>query len=67
MDNIALSNTQEELETSARLLQELGWWDLFAGLPQGVLTLCGEDGRNLSGGQRNLWVWLEPWSENQRF
>ncbi|MCH7400939.1 peptidase domain-containing ABC transporter [Belliella kenyensis] len=54
LDNIALSNTQEELEATARLLQELGWWDMFAGLPQGVLTLCGEDGRNLSGGQRQL-------------
>lgn len=54
LDNIALCNTQEELEAVARVLQEMGWWDMFAELPQGVLTLCGEDGRNLSGGQRQL-------------
>ncbi|EKB47421.1 peptidase domain-containing ABC transporter [Cecembia lonarensis] len=54
LDNIALSNTQEDFEAAAQLLQEMGWWNLFDILPQGVLTLCGEDGRNLSGGQRQL-------------
>lgn len=54
IDNIALSNCREELEATAKLLQDMGWLDMFAELPQGILTHCGEDGRNLSGGQRQL-------------
>jgi len=34
----------------------------FSGLAQGAMTLCGEDGRNLSGGQRQLgWDIDVPW------
>lgn len=35
-------------------MQSLGCLPLFHDLSQGLLTLCGEDGRNLSGGQRQL-------------
>lgn len=53
-DNIALSTDPKELERIAKVGEELGLWNLFKALPQGALTLCGEDGRNLSGGQRQL-------------
>ena len=35
-------------------MQVLGCLPLFHDLSQGLLTLCGEDGRSLSGGQRQL-------------
>lgn len=53
-DNIAMSSDPKELERIAKVGEELGLWGLFLGLPQGVMSLCGEDGRNLSGGQRQL-------------
>ncbi|MCE7054428.1 peptidase domain-containing ABC transporter [Algoriphagus sp. AGSA1] len=53
-DNIAMSSDPKELERIAKVGEELGLWELFLGLPQGVMSLCGEDGRNLSGGQRQL-------------
>lgn len=37
-----------------QVLQALGCLPLFQDLSQGFLTLCGEEGRNLSGGQRQL-------------
>lgn len=54
LDNIALSNTPEEMESCMRGLHEMGWGTLFDALPQGIMTLCGEEGKNLSGGQRQL-------------
>jgi ATP-binding cassette, subfamily C, bacteriocin exporter len=32
----------------------LGLGGFFNQFPQGILTICGEEGRNLSGGQRQL-------------
>ncbi|WP_114751140.1 peptidase domain-containing ABC transporter [Pleomorphovibrio marinus] len=54
LDNIALSNINEEIEATAKQLQDMGWWFFFEALPQGILTLCGEEGRNLSAGQRQM-------------
>lgn len=53
-DNVAMSSDPKELERIAKVGEDLGVWSLFLGLPQGVMSLCGEDGRNLSGGQRQL-------------
>ncbi|REG84720.1 peptidase domain-containing ABC transporter [Algoriphagus antarcticus] len=53
-DNIVLSSDLKEQERIAKVGESLGLWNLFHGLPQGAMTLCGEDGRNLSGGQRQL-------------
>jgi len=53
-DNIVLSSDTKEQERIAKVGESLGLWNLFQGLPQGAMTLCGEDGRNLSGGQRQL-------------
>ncbi|MHA7131517.1 ATP-binding cassette domain-containing protein [Algoriphagus namhaensis] len=53
-DTISLSSDPNELERIAKVGEELGLWNLFKVLPQGAMTLCGEDGRNLSGSQRQL-------------
>jgi ATP-binding cassette subfamily B protein len=53
-DNIVQSSDLKEQERIAKVGEALGLWNLFQALPQGAMTLCGEDGRNLSGGQRQL-------------
>ena len=54
LDNILLSSEPKEIEAKVQVLQTLGCLPLFQDLSQGLLTLCGEEGRNLSGGQRQL-------------
>lgn len=54
LDNIALTNNPQEVEKTIQTLQELGLEGFFNQFPQGILTICGEEGRNLSGGQRQL-------------
>jgi ATP-binding cassette, subfamily C, bacteriocin exporter len=54
LDNIVLSRDPKEIEAKVYLMQSLGCLFLFQELSQGLLTLCGEDGRNLSGGQRQM-------------
>lgn len=54
LDNIVLTTNQEEVQEKIQFLQSLDCLQLLQNLPQGILTLCGEEGRNLSGGQRQL-------------
>lgn len=54
LDNIALTNNPQEFEITVHALQEMGFLKFFNQFPQGILTICGEEGRNLSGGQRQL-------------
>ncbi|MFN3999934.1 ATP-binding cassette domain-containing protein [Algoriphagus sp.] len=54
LDNIVLSSDPKEIEAKVQVLQALGCLPLFQDLNQGLLTLYGEEGRNLSGGQRQL-------------
>ena len=54
LDNICLSNDRYELEQCLDFIQKSGLEAFFAQLPQGLLTLCEEEGRNLSGGQKQL-------------
>jgi ATP-binding cassette subfamily B protein len=54
LDNIVLSSDPKEIEAKIQVIQALGCLPLFQDLSQGLLTLCGEEGRNLSGGQRQL-------------
>ena len=54
LDNIVLSSDPKEIEAKVQVMQALGCLPLFQDLSQGLLTLCGEEGRNLSGGQRQL-------------
>lgn len=52
--NIVLSDQPIELERAVRFCEEEGFGKFFAELPQGYLTLVGEEGINLSGGQKQL-------------
>ncbi|WP_262709542.1 ATP-binding cassette domain-containing protein [Spirosoma lacussanchae] len=54
LDNICLSNTLEEADAVVQFCQEYGFHDYFMKLPQNYLTLVGEEGINLSGGQQQL-------------
>lgn len=54
--NIVLSDHQDELEQAVMFCEEAGFGKFFAELPQGFLTLVGEEGINLSGGQKQLVV-----------
>ena len=54
IENICLSSEQGELEKAINLSDELGITKYFNELPLGFLTKIGEDGINLSGGQRQL-------------
>ncbi len=54
LDNICLANSMEEGEAVVQFCQEFGFHDYFMKLPQNYLTLVGEEGINLSGGQQQL-------------
>ncbi len=54
IDNICLSNDPNEVERCISFISDGALGSFFEGLPQGYLTLCGEDGKNLSGGQKQL-------------
>jgi ABC-type bacteriocin/lantibiotic exporters, contain an N-terminal double-glycine peptidase domain len=54
IENVCLSSERGELEKAINLSNELGITKYFNELPLGFLTKIGEDGINLSGGQRQL-------------
>lgn len=54
IDNICLSMSEVEIQTALQLLESYGFEPFFKTLPQHVLTIVGEEGINLSGGQRQL-------------
>ena len=54
LENICLSNNKESLERCFLFCNELGVLSSFGNLPLGPFTRIGEDGVNLSGGQRQL-------------
>ena len=54
LDNICLGNSLEEGEAVVQFCQAFGFHDYFMKLPQNYLTLVGEEGINLSGGQQQL-------------
>lgn len=54
LDNICLSNTQEEAENIVKFCQDYGFDQFVEELPQGYLTIVGEEGVNLSGGQKQI-------------
>lgn len=53
VDNILIGKT-EKPENLIQFLQEYGFEPYFKQLPQGLNTLLGEEGINLSGGQKQL-------------
>ncbi|WP_374755892.1 ATP-binding cassette domain-containing protein [Larkinella punicea] len=54
LDNICLGNVLEEGEAVVQFCQKHGFDRYFESLPQSYLTLVGEEGINLSGGQQQL-------------
>jgi len=54
LENICLTNDQGTLERCLTFCMQLDLQTYFGNLPLGALTRVGEDGVNLSGGQRQL-------------
>ncbi|MEP1305630.1 MAG: peptidase domain-containing ABC transporter [Balneola sp.] len=54
LDNICLGNSQEEAEQVVEFCKEYGFDTYFETFPQHYLTLLGEEGVNISGGQQQL-------------
>ncbi len=54
IDNICLGNIVEEAEEVINFCKHLGFDRFFSAFPQGYITLLGEEGVNISGGQRQL-------------
>ena len=53
-ENICLGNYVNEAESIIQFCKEYDFNSYFDALPQGLNTLLGEDGVNISGGQRQL-------------
>lgn len=54
MENICLSNAEADWQVVIELCQLHGLANYFNQFPQGLLTRIGEDGLNLSGGQKQI-------------
>jgi len=54
LENICLSINQKDLEYVFELCKQYGLENYFNQFPQGLLTKVGEDGLNLSGGQKQI-------------
>ena len=54
IENICLEATEENFKRAIDLCENLGMSEYFSSLPLSYLTRVGEDGINLSGGQRQL-------------
>jgi len=54
LDNICLDDINIHGEHVVRFCSEIGMGDFFEKMPQGYMTLVGEEGINLSGGQKQL-------------
>jgi ATP-binding cassette subfamily B protein len=54
IDNILLGNVIEEGQKVVEFCQSIGISAFFENLPQGYLSIVGEEGINLSGGQKQL-------------
>ncbi|MEQ9091312.1 MAG: peptidase domain-containing ABC transporter [Balneola sp.] len=54
LDNICLGDSQEEAKQVVEFCKECGFDTYFEAFPQHYLTLLGEEGVNISGGQQQL-------------
>lgn len=54
--NITLSDGPEDYQKAVTFCEESGFGKFFQSFPQGYLTLLGEEGANISGGQKQLVV-----------
>jgi ATP-binding cassette subfamily B protein len=54
IENIVLGNVAEEAEKAIQFCKDSGFDTYFSKMPQGYMTIVGEEGINLSGGQKQL-------------
>lgn len=54
LENICLGSTMNELKQCAHFCIQYGFDKFFNSFPQGTATILGEEGVNLSGGQKQL-------------
>ncbi len=54
IDNICIDDSQKEAESVLKFLTEFGFEKHIDSLPQGYMTILGEEGINLSGGQKQI-------------
>jgi len=54
VDNICLSSTKEEAEKVLKFCREYGFSQFIEQLPQSYITVVGEEGINLSGGEKQI-------------
>ncbi len=54
IDNICLGDSQKEAELVLKFLNDYGFSTYINALPQGFATIIGEEGINLSGGQKQI-------------
>lgn len=65
LDNITLDNQVNERKLQKLIVQ--GFDKFINSLPQGFLTLVGEEGINLSGGQKQLLGWMRALYHDPQF
>ncbi len=54
LDNIAFDDVQKKAQEVILFLQQMGFAPFIDSLPQSLMTLVGEEGINLSGGQKQM-------------
>ncbi|MCY1635963.1 peptidase domain-containing ABC transporter [Marinifilum sp. D737] len=54
LDNICLANANEEAEQALKFCKKYGFHDIIETFPQSYLSIVGEEGINLSGGQKQV-------------
>lgn len=54
IENICLNPTQERLQMAIDICEKYGLEKYFSRMPQGYMTLVGESGINLSGGEKQI-------------
>lgn len=54
LDNICLGNTPKEAEKIVQFCEKYGFSTFINQFPQGYVTILGEEGINLSGGQKQI-------------
>jgi len=64
LENIALGASSDDFEGITRKCEEYGLDRFFTRFPQGYATLLGEQGANISGGQRQLVAFARALSQN---